>query len=178
MELLIADDEENILELLRRALGGAHVAVTTAETAKEAAALLEKKRFDILLTDICMETPTAGIELARTVRKKFPKTDVLVMTGFGNIDHTINTLKLGAFDFILKPLDLYLVKFAIQRCQERRNLHHRIEMCVRASSTAAASLRALTERLEDQVYCRAVLEETAHNLEALKALDSPPKLEF
>lgn len=178
MELLIVDDEENILELLRRALGGKRVNVTTAETAREALGLLEKRSFDVLLTDISLESSSAGITLAKTVRKKYPKTDILLMSGYNNIDNTINTLRLGAYDFILKPLDLYLVKFALQRCLERRNLHARIEMCVRTSSTAAAALRELSSRLERGDVWATALDEIAHNLEALKALDAPPKLEL
>lgn len=189
MELLIADDEPSILELLRRALSGKNIHVTGVETGEEAWELIETRRFDILLTDIHMESHSAGLDLARKVRQKHPETDVLVMTSYSLIDNTINTLKLGAYDFIMKPLDLFLVKFSILRCMERRNLHARIKMCVKTAVSGAAALGELAGRLEGLKAgagepaaaglgaCSAAVEEIRRTLEALKALDAPPKLE-
>lgn len=184
MELLIADDEEKILELLRQALSGSHVTVTTADSARAAAGLLEKRRFDILLTDVEMESAAAGIDLARKTRKKHPQTDILIMTEHTTVDTTINALKIGAYDFIVKPLDLFLVKFSLRRCMERRNLHARIELCVRTALSSAEALLKISSRMAsrgedaESVFCKTALDDVQKSLDVLKALGAPPKLEI
>lgn len=185
MELLIVDDEDKILELLAHALSSKNITVTTADSARAAMGLLEKRRFDIVLTDIEMETSSAGIDLARKVRKKFPQTDVLIMTDPTTEDVPINALKLGVYDFVVKPIDLFMAKLALRRCLERRNLHARIELCVRAVSSSAEALSRISTRMagrsgedSETAEIKAAVNKVQLGLEKLRALGSPLKLEI
>lgn len=141
MELLVVDDEGTVLGLCRRGLQGKDFNVTTVSSAEEALLALSNKSFDILLTDLQME-PTGGISLIESVRAGFPDTDILVMTGYATLDTVVRAFKLGVYDYIIKPLDLFLLKAALKRCAEHRQLKARI---TQKSGTAAEVSNSLTE---------------------------------
>lgn len=177
MDLLVVDDEPQVLELCRRGLAGTELTIISAGSAREALQLLGQRRFDILLSDIHMGAP-GGLELAKLALKRDPSLDVLIMTGYPSMDSVINALKLGVYDFIIKPLDLVLLKAAIRRCVERRMLHARL---AEASSDANASvkiLRELGERLSalrsapgaelDHDACRQLAARLLADLERLR----------
>ena len=102
---LIIDDEPDICELLTLTLGRMDIRCTAAANVTGAKAELRKQRFDICLTD--MRLPDGdGLELVEWLQKHAPGTPVAVITAHGNVETAVQALKLGAFDFISKPLDL------------------------------------------------------------------------
>ena len=148
MEILVLDDEAQILELCRRGIEGGAFKVTTAASAKEALAYLSLNRFDILLTDIHMEPP-GGLELTQTVHDHYPDMDVIIMTGYPTMDTVIKAIKLGAYDYLTKPLDLILIKAAIKRCLEKRSLHAKISLVERSTKGLAATASSFLERFSE-----------------------------
>jgi len=102
---LVIDDEPDICELLALTLGRMDIATDTAGDVGSAKALLGEKRFDICLTD--MRLPDGdGLELVEWMQDNAPGIPVAVITAHGNVETAVQALKLGAFDFISKPLDL------------------------------------------------------------------------
>lgn len=102
---LIVDDEPDICELLSLTLARMEVETKTAGDVAGARTLLEQHDFDICLTD--MRLPDGnGLELVEWIQGNVPKLPVAVITAHGNVETAVQALKLGAFDFISKPLDL------------------------------------------------------------------------
>jgi two-component system response regulator PilR (NtrC family) len=102
---LVIDDEPDICELLALTLGRMDVRAQTAENITSAKSLLRKQQFDICLTD--MRLPDGdGLELVQWMQTNAPGVPVAVITAHGNVETAVQALKLGAFDFISKPLDL------------------------------------------------------------------------
>jgi two-component system response regulator PilR (NtrC family) len=102
---LIVDDEPDIRELLAITLGRMQIAVTAAADYAEAVQALDEQRFDLVLTD--MRLPDGnGLDLVEWLGENRPGVPVAVITAHGNVEAAVRALKLGAFDFISKPLDL------------------------------------------------------------------------
>ncbi len=102
---LVIDDEPDICELLSLTLGRMDIDTAVAGDVKSAKAQLSRQRFDICLTD--MRLPDGdGLELVEWMQKNSSGVPVAVITAHGNVETAVQALKLGAFDFISKPLDL------------------------------------------------------------------------
>ena len=102
---LVIDDEPDICELLSLTLGRMGLQTRTAADVANAKELLGKHQFNICLTD--MRLPDGdGLELVEWIQANTPGLPVAVITAHGNVETAVQALKLGAFDFISKPLDL------------------------------------------------------------------------
>ena len=106
---LIIDDEPDILELLSMTLSGMSVDSVAAENLEQATQALKQQSFDLCLTD--MQLPDGnGLDFVKTLQKQYPQLPVAVITAHGNMDSAIDALKLGAFDFVSKPLKLRVLR--------------------------------------------------------------------
>ena len=102
---LVIDDEPDIRELLSITLGRMQIEVVTAGDFASAIKALGPERFDLVLTD--MRLPDGdGLDIVDWIQHHRPGVPVAVITAHGNVDTAVRALKLGAFDFISKPLDL------------------------------------------------------------------------
>jgi len=102
---LVVDDEPDIRELLGITLGRMNIEVKTAGDYASAIRALGSERFDLVLTD--MRLPDGdGLDLVEWIQAHRPGVPVAVITAHGNVEAAVRALKLGAFDFISKPLDL------------------------------------------------------------------------
>ncbi len=110
---LVIDDEPDILELLEITLSRMDVECKTAEDISSAKKLLSKHDFDICLTD--MKLPDGdGVEFISYFQEKFPQVPIAIITAHGSIETAIHALKLGAFDFLTKPIDLHRLRLLIE----------------------------------------------------------------
>ena len=110
---LVIDDEPDICELLSLTLGRMDIETEVAGNVKSAKAQLSDHRFDICLTD--MRLPDGdGLELVEWMQKHSSGVPVAVITAHGNVETAVQALKLGAFDFISKPLDLQNLRNIVQ----------------------------------------------------------------
>jgi two-component system, NtrC family, response regulator PilR len=103
--VLVVDDEPDICELLSITLQRMDLIPRTANTVAEAQRLLKTEHFDLCLTD--MQLPDGdGLEFVAWMQQYTPSVPVAVITAHGNMETAVRALKLGAFDFVSKPLDL------------------------------------------------------------------------
>jgi two-component system response regulator PilR (NtrC family) len=103
--VLVVDDEPDLCELLSITLQRMDLTPRTAETVAVAQRLLKTERFDLCLTD--MQLPDGdGLDLVKWIQQYSPSVPVAVITAHGNMETAVRALKLGAFDFVSKPLDL------------------------------------------------------------------------
>ena len=118
VRILVADDEEDILELLGEYLRARGYAVHTAADGIDAINLVRSGIVDIVLTDLKMPT-VGGLELLAEIRRLPIPVATIVMTGFGTVETALRAMKEGAFDYILKPFKLKEVHETIVRAAER-----------------------------------------------------------
>jgi DNA-binding NtrC family response regulator len=111
--VLIVDDDEAIRDNLFELLSETYIC-QTAETAEQALVRLETDTYDVVLTDISMPG-LSGLELLGHVRQKFPNTPVIIISGISDQEHAQGLIKLGAFDFFLKPFNLEVVEKSVTR---------------------------------------------------------------
>jgi two-component system response regulator PilR (NtrC family) len=103
--VLVVDDEPDICELLSITLQRMQLNPRTANTLATAQRLLKTEQFDLCLTDMHL-TDGDGLELVQWMQQYAPSVPVAVITAHGNMETAVRALKLGAFDFVSKPLDL------------------------------------------------------------------------
>jgi two-component system response regulator FlrC len=125
--ILVADDEPGIREFVSDALElDAHVCIQ-APDGRAAAKLLEERGFDLLITDLKMPGMD-GMTLLRKIRAEQPEVEVIVMTAHGNVDNAVEAMKLGAFEFLQKPLSgPDELRLLVSRAVERRGLKDRVD---------------------------------------------------
>ena len=103
--VLIIDDELDLRELLKLTLAKMRISAIAVETVHEAKAELKEHSFDLCLTD--MRLPDgSGLDLVAYVQKNHPQLPIAVLTAYGNVELAVEALKLGAFDFLSKPVNL------------------------------------------------------------------------
>lgn len=121
-KILVVDDEPDILQLLEISLTRMGFKVYKAENIGSAKYQLSKTSFHLCLSDFKLPDGT-GSELVEHVNQKYPNTPIAVITAFGTINHAVETLKKGAYDFITKPISLdtlrQLVITGLQKHEKR-----------------------------------------------------------
>jgi DNA-binding NtrC family response regulator len=120
-KVLVVDDEQSILMLLKEALSKWGYQVTCASTGAEALEVLRGGLFDAALTDVRMPD-MSGIDLLRAVKAHDDSIEVVIMTGYPTISSAVEALKDGAFDYLSKPLILDELRHLMSRLMERRFL--------------------------------------------------------
>jgi two-component system response regulator PilR (NtrC family) len=107
--VLVVDDEPDLLELVSLTLGRMNLRTRTAPDLGSARRLLKSERFDLCLTD--MRLPDGdGLDLVAWIQENRAAVPVAVITAHGNVESAVRALKLGAFDFVSKPLDLSVLR--------------------------------------------------------------------
>lgn len=119
--ILIVDDKDNMRSLLQDILEPHHD-VTLAGDGVAARAEVEAATFDLVLTDVRMPG-LDGFELVRLVKERWPLTEVVMMTAFATVSAAVEAMRLGAYDYVQKPLDpddvILVVTRALERHRER-----------------------------------------------------------
>ncbi len=135
-KILLVDDEEGIRKVLGISLMDIGYQVFTAKNGKEALAVFREHSPPIVLTDIKMPLMD-GIDLLQQIKAESPDTEVIMLTGHGDMDLAIKCLKLEATDFITKPINDDVLDIALKRANDRISMR--------------TQLRAYTENLENLV---------------------------
>jgi two-component system response regulator AtoC len=111
--LLVEDDRENCL-MLKEVLGRWGYQVTEVFSGEEALERSRREPFDIVLADIRMGR-IGGLDVLRAFRESSPRTQVIMMTGFGSVDTAVDATRAGAFDYVSKPFKLDEIRLTIRR---------------------------------------------------------------
>jgi signal transduction histidine kinase len=119
--LLVIDDEEGIRSMMALSLGADGYTVRTAADGTEGLKTFEEQKPDIVLTDIKMPG-LDGIEVLKRIKSMSPDTEVIVITGHGDMDLAVRSLQLMASDFVTKPVSEQALEVALKRAAERLTL--------------------------------------------------------
>ncbi len=121
--ILIADDDPVTLALLSEFLSSAGFEVVAVQDGAAVAHYLTRQRFDVLVLDHYLPGRTS-LEILTDLQATQRAPEVVVITGSATVEIAVEVMKLGAFDFLAKPIDLDQLRLVIHRAAERRRLHH------------------------------------------------------
>jgi two-component system, NtrC family, nitrogen regulation response regulator NtrX len=125
VKLLIVDDEKNIRRTLQMVLGDENVSTRDCGSAEEALRLMREDVAEIILLDIKLPG-LDGIQMLENVKKEWPTTEVIMISGHGTIQDAVGATRLGAYDFLEKPLDRDRVVLSVRNCIEKLSMHRRL----------------------------------------------------
>lgn len=121
LNILIVDDDKLVNEFISETLQRTRHTITTAFSGEEARSLLERTAFDVVLTDIKMQK-VSGMDLLRHIRRNTPETVVIMITAYGTVKNAVEAMKLGAFDYLIKPSSPDEIELVINRAHEHLSL--------------------------------------------------------
>ncbi len=119
---LIVDDEYDFLETLVKRLKKRGLKVSGAESGSRALEMLDAQACDVVVLDVKMPG-LDGIETLREIKKKSPLTEVILLTGHASMESGIEGMKLGAFDYIMKPVNIDELLEKMRQAYERKVIH-------------------------------------------------------
>jgi DNA-binding NtrC family response regulator len=120
---LVVDDEEDFLETLVNRLGKRSIDTTGVRSGEEAVEVMKKKLFDVVILDIKMPGGMDGIETLREIKRIQPLAEVILLTGHASVETSIEGMKLGAFDYLLKPIKLEELIKKMAEAFEKKDTH-------------------------------------------------------
>lgn len=120
-QILVVEDEINIRTALVTLLEKRGYAASQTESGEEAISLLKEHRFDLLITDLKMEG-IGGLDLLKQTQQLYPSLQSLVITAHGTIEKAVQAMRLGAYDFLTKPIDRDRFLLVVDKVLERNRL--------------------------------------------------------
>jgi two-component system, NtrC family, response regulator AtoC len=118
--VLVVDDDSSLRRVMKMQLEEAGYQVSLAQDGDDAWSVLRKVEPQLVITDLQM--PTTGLELLRRMTKEGLQTTVIVITAFGTIESAVEAMKMGAYDYVTKPIDFDALVLIVHRAMERQNL--------------------------------------------------------
>jgi DNA-binding NtrC family response regulator len=119
--VLLVDDEEDFLKTLAERLESRGLNVTTAASGESALASVEGHEYDLIVLDLAMPG-FDGIETLKRIKARQPDAEIIMLSGQGSIRTSIEAMKLGACDFLQKPVDINELMSKIGEAKEKRML--------------------------------------------------------
>jgi DNA-binding response OmpR family regulator len=165
--ILVVDDEETVRLTLTAVLSSAGYEVASASTGADALALLQISEFDLVLTDLRLDD-IDGLQILANVRKRWPDTVTLMLTGYASLDSAVAALRAGAYDYLCKPCPVDEILATVARGIERRRLGLEVKRNVRHLEVSIETARDLHSSLQTQVESmRTVLNQRDRLLQGL-----------
>jgi DNA-binding NtrC family response regulator len=117
LRLLLVDDEVEFLEPMEARLKRRKIACTTAQSGALAVDLLARQEFDCAVVDVKMPGMD-GLDLLRRMRREHPELPVILLTGHASVELGVQGMELGAFEYLMKPIDLDELLDTVRRAAE------------------------------------------------------------
>jgi len=121
--VLVVDDEEDFIETIVNRLKKRKIDASGVLSGEEALELMKKKEFDVVILDIKMPGGMDGIKALREMKKIQPLAEVILLTGHASVETSIEGMKLGAFDYLLKPVTLEDLLPKLAQALEKKDAH-------------------------------------------------------
>lgn len=118
-QILVVDDEERFRTTLRKMLTAQGLEVVSLGSGREALAELKTRPYDVIILDIRMPD-MSGIDTLAEIKKTSPDTEVIILTGHASMDAALEIIKLGGYDYLLKPCPLEELMLKIDAAFERK----------------------------------------------------------
>jgi len=122
LKVLVVDDEDDFRETFLKRLQKRDLDVSGAESGEKALELLDEKLFDVVILDVKMPGMD-GVETLREMKRKRPLMEVIMLTAHASVESGIEGMKLGAFDYIMKPADIDELMDKMRQAYEKKSIH-------------------------------------------------------
>jgi DNA-binding NtrC family response regulator len=119
-KVLIVDDEKDFVEMFSLRLEAQGERVSTAYSGTDALKLLEHTAIDVVVLDIRMPGMD-GIDTLKEIKKLYPNVEVILLTGHGSTETAVEGMKLGAFDYLMKPADFEDIRTKLENARKRKD---------------------------------------------------------
>jgi DNA-binding NtrC family response regulator len=119
--VLLVDDEVEFLETLVKRMKKRKVNVVGVKSGEEALEFLGKNPLDVVVLDVRMPGMD-GIETLREIKKRHPLVEVIMLTGHANMEVAVQGMELGAFDYLMKPMDIDELLYKVQDAQKKKSI--------------------------------------------------------
>jgi len=120
-KILVVDDDLLLRDFLSETLNRSGYQVNLASTGEEALENIRKEDYDIILSDVRMPNMD-GMELLKTTRNFLPDAKVVMMTAYGTVQNAVEAMKLGAYDYVMKPFSIDEIELVLKRALEHKQL--------------------------------------------------------
>ena len=120
--MMLVDDEVDFLETLLKRVRRRNVDVVGAKSGDEALAMLDAKPVDVVVLDVKMPG-MGGLETLREIKKRCPLVEVIMLTGHASMEVAIEGMEGGAFDYLMKPMDIDELLYKLQDAYKKKTLH-------------------------------------------------------
>ncbi|TSA58148.1 response regulator [bacterium] len=160
--VLVVDDDEKFTRKLRRFLEKEGYDVFTAYAGNKGLEIINNEKIDVILSDIKMPV-MGGIGLLEKAKKLHPDMEVIMITGYGDEENAIESLRKGAINYLRKPIDLEELRIAIEKAIERISLHRNCLYRNRELKITAEITSKMNKELEKRI------EERTHELSQTQA---------
>jgi DNA-binding NtrC family response regulator len=117
--VLVVDDEEQFVKVFSQRLEGRGLKVDTSTTGEEAIRQVKSKEFDAIILDLVMPG-MSGLETLKRIKSENPDVQIIILTGHGSIEKSVEAVKAGAVDFVEKPADVNKVLEKIAEAKRKR----------------------------------------------------------
>ncbi|MGD9947383.1 MAG: response regulator [Desulfobulbus sp.] len=120
-DILLVDDEQDFREVMTKKLAKRDLQCDSAPDGASALEMMKTKNYDVVLLDVKMPGMD-GIETLREIKKIKPLTEVVMLTGHASVESGINGIKFGAFDYLMKPIDMEPLMEKLDAAYERKRI--------------------------------------------------------
>jgi two-component system response regulator AtoC len=161
IRFLIVDDQESIRKLCLTIGASLGFHCAAAESAEAALACIEEQAPDMILVDLRM-SEMSGLEFLEEIKRRLPRTEVAIMTGYGSIESAVQAMRLGAYDYLTKPFRIEELRLVLSRMAEKVRLVEENEFLRRryAAETELHGIVGSSPRIQDVLRMVARLKET------------------
>ena len=121
LSVLFVDDEVGFLETICKRMKKRNIKVHGVESGEEALAFLDKDSVDVVVLDVRMKGMN-GIRTLEEIKKKKPLIEVIMLTGHASVEVAIQGMELGAFDYLMKPMNLDELLYKLQDAYKKKNI--------------------------------------------------------
>ena len=122
LNVLVVDDEPAHAEVVAASLDRINAQCVVAHSEKEAKEIVKRQAFDVVVTDLMLETNEGGLDLLKVVKQEAPDTEVVLMTAFSGVETAVEAMLQGAFNYLQKPLDLKQLRSIVQKAGDSARL--------------------------------------------------------
>lgn len=170
--VLVVDDNPEVLSLLTEYLRNECDFIDGAKDALNALEKFKTRRYDLIITDLNMPQLT-GIDLMKTIRATDKLTEFIIITAYASLDTAIEAVKLGAFDYIIKPFRLEELKLSVKNAREKILLRKlNMELFSKLEKLYREMERYGTSGTDPQKKDSIPTSETEHLVEEIRRLES------
>jgi len=149
VRLLLVDDEERFLATTRILLEKRGVEnVRTAANGQDALEILGKGGVDVVVLDVKMPGMD-GVEVLKRVKQEHPLVEVIMLTGHGSVESAVDGLKLGAFDYVMKPVEIPVLLEKIEEACGKRRAHEEKIRAAKVNEIISHPMAVFSDSAED-----------------------------